>query len=191
MEFLTKIRQVLMHPSKFFEYIKKESFQNTFFYFLVLALFSILMIRITSRIFHPWTKDFGLFESISGMGFLLFFIIFWIFVLTGILFVWIFVWRGKGSLLDTFKILVYSKTPVFLFGWIPYVGFLANIYTFVLLIIATSKLHKISVFKSALIYIIPLIIFALIILIAFIILLSNHTLSSLLAIIQNTITIYR
>ena len=83
------------------------------------------------------------------------------FFIAGLLHAWILIFRGKAGYDKTYQLYVYSRTPQFLFGWIPVLGFIAYIYGLVILIMGTMKMHKISKTKSILMYVIPIGIFLL------------------------------
>jgi hypothetical protein len=58
------------------------------------------------------------------------------------LFVWAF--GGRKGYGNTIKAFAYGYTPVFLFGWLPFVGMLFSIWALVLNIIGIKQLHQIS-----------------------------------------------
>ena len=58
------------------------------------------------------------------------------------LFVWAF--GGRKGYGNTMKAFAYGETPVFLFGWIPFVGMLFWIWALVLNVIGIRQLHEIS-----------------------------------------------
>jgi hypothetical protein len=51
---------------------------------------------------------------------------------------------GRKGYGNTIKAFAYGNTPVFLFGWIPFVGMLFSIWALVLNIIGIRQLHEIS-----------------------------------------------
>ena len=51
---------------------------------------------------------------------------------------------GRKGYANTIKAFAYGETPLFLFGWIPFVGMLFWIWTLVLDIIGIRQLHEIS-----------------------------------------------
>jgi len=51
---------------------------------------------------------------------------------------------GRKGYGNTIKAFVYGYTPVFLFGWLPFVGMLFSIWALVLNIIGIRQLHEIS-----------------------------------------------
>lgn len=58
------------------------------------------------------------------------------------LFVWAF--GGRKGYGNTIKAFAYGYTPVFLFGWLPFVGMLFSIWALILNIIGIRQLHEIS-----------------------------------------------
>ena len=58
------------------------------------------------------------------------------------LFVWAF--GGRKGYGNTIKAFGYGNTPLFLFGWIPFVGMLLWIWTVVLDVVGIRQLHEIS-----------------------------------------------
>jgi hypothetical protein len=51
---------------------------------------------------------------------------------------------GRKGYRNTIKAFAYGNTPLFLFGWIPFVGMLFPIWAWVLNIIGIKQLHEIS-----------------------------------------------
>ena len=80
------------------------------------------------------------------------------FLWAGILHVWILIFNGKQDYSKTYQLYVYTRTPRFVFGWIPFVNFFVGIYSLILLIYGTTEVHKIKFRTSALMYIIPYVI---------------------------------
>ncbi len=55
----------------------------------------------------------------------------------------------------TVKVFLYSTTPSFVFGWIPYMVIPATIYSIIIAIIGIKILHEMSMRKAILIYLVP------------------------------------
>jgi hypothetical protein len=51
---------------------------------------------------------------------------------------------GRKGYANTIKAFAYGETPLFLFGWLPFVGMLFSIWALVLTIIGVRQLHEIS-----------------------------------------------
>jgi len=173
---INKIKQVLTDPINFFESLRKETgIKSAFVYLLILSLFSTILGLIVGLLFQNYSYDllskmFGfafpkpqytasmlvLFTFIGyGMGLIS------SFIMAGILHVWILIFGGKENYSKTYQLYIYSRTPKFIIGWIPFVNYLTWIYDLVLLIIGTQKVHNISKVKSILMYVIPIVLIGL------------------------------
>lgn len=164
------IKDVLIRPAHFFEKIEREKgISRAFFYLFILSLFSTIMSILTGWIFlqyysgltakiwgfafpQPQITSFILIATAS-LGFFAGLVL--SFIIAGLLHVWIFIFGGKAGFAKTYQILIYSSTPSYLFGWIPYARFVAQLYQLVLLVIGTQKIHKVSMVRAILIYAIP------------------------------------
>jgi len=167
---LTKIKAVLTAPRKFFQRIQKEKgFKKAFIYFAILSLFSavvgflfsLLMLPLYQQILSSLSLNIPTLQYNSGwmilnqlLGYLIGLLA--CFIVAGLLHAWILIFGGKADYVKTYQLYVYSRTPQFLFGWIPVLGFIAYIYGLVILIIGTMSLHKIRKTKAILMYVIPI-----------------------------------
>ena len=52
--------------------------------------------------------------------------------------------RCRGTLLDSFKVGVYSTAPMLLFGWIPFFGIISGLWVGYLYVVALNQLHEVS-----------------------------------------------
>ncbi|MBW2986107.1 YIP1 family protein [Candidatus Woesearchaeota archaeon] len=170
MVMLTKIKAVLTAPRKFFQRIQKEKgFKKAFIYFAILSLFSavvgflfsLLMLPLYQQILSSLSLNIPTLQYNSGwmilnqlLGYLIGLLA--CFIVAGLLHAWILIFGGKADYVKTYQLYVYSRTPQFLFGWIPVLGFIAYIYGLVILIIGTMSLHKIRKTKAILMYVIPI-----------------------------------
>lgn len=169
---INKITDVLTNPETFFENIKKETgIKSAFVYLVILSLFSTILGFIIGQLFQGYSYD--LISKLFGTAIpqpqyttaillsLTFLAYGWgllsSFIAAGILHVWILIFRGKENYSKTYQLYVYSSTPGFIIGWIPFINYLAWIYSMILLIIGTQKVHGISKTKSILMYVIPVI----------------------------------
>ena len=192
MNFLEKIKQVLLNPSKFFYEIEKEKgIKASLIYLTVLVVFFTIMSLILLLIFKE--KIVNLFLNLFNLGaeaqafsltqtieILLIsapISILSTFIVSGILYVWLLIYKGEN------KLYTYSRTPSLVFGWIPIINWFSWVYSLVLLIIGTHKIYKFSKLKSTLIYLIPLFLLLVLFFILFIIFLLLIT-----AIAQNPVS---
>ncbi len=159
-----KVQEVLFSPDYFFRGVKREKgVVPAFVYFTILSLFAtILSYFSTTYVVLPWVSEYaGNWLSfitpptpltVLG-GFMAFLAVSFLFA--GIIHLWCLLFGGKGTYTQSYRLYVYSHTPKFVFGWIPVIGFLAEIYSLVLLIIGTQRLHGISRNRAIWMYLIP------------------------------------
>ena len=175
MKILRRVRGALFEPSKFFVAMNKDegALGNAFFYYVILSLFAAVLGTIISYLFMPFSiailsKIIGINIPVTSQSSLLIFVmtfagyIFGLllsFVVAGILHVWILIFGGKEGYSRAYQLYVYSRTPSLVFGWIPFVSFFIWIYSLVLLIIGTQKMHGISRLRAVLMYVIPIAVF--------------------------------
>lgn len=192
MEIINRIKLVLTKPSKFFKKLEHESGISTSFKFLlILTAFSSIISYISTKLFQ--STELKIFQSLLGdspvqpeyvnptltgvlQGFVITIAI--VFILSAILHLWIKLFKGKAKYSKTFQILTYGSTPVFLFGWIPFIGGASLIYAVVLLIISTSILHKISKLRSTILHLIPVILVLILLILMLIAIITMITISS-------------
>ena len=177
MDVLTKIKLVLTKPTELFKKIeKKKGIKESYKYFAIITLVSVVfgfisVITFPNFVYNLIRKLFitslpeAQMPTIPGIitaliaGYILALLL--VFVSVALLHIWIKIFRGKGKFEETFKIYSYGTTPSSLLSWIPLIGLVAWIYDLVLLIIGTSILHKISRTRSTVLYLIPVVISAL------------------------------
>ncbi len=56
--------------------------------------------------------------------------------------------KGTGSLIDSFKVSIYSTAPVLLLGWVPFFGLISGLWVGYLYVVGFWKLHEISMGKA-------------------------------------------
>lgn len=129
---LTKAKNILIHPDKFFEDLKQEnSIGLALLYYT--TLYSISMIFSLLLVGIPLFSLSALMPSTSGYIAILFIAIYLIgilasFVVAGFLHVWAIIFGGKGSYTKTYQAYAYSVTPAFVFGWISSAVSIAMIF---------------------------------------------------------------
>jgi len=171
---IDKIKDILVKPLFFFEKIQEEKgVKKAFLYFMVLAFFSTLLAYLVSLVMPVYSA--GVLEKLFGVtipesalksptliltGFYYILSLGISFLVAGLLHVWILIFGGKADYTKSYQLFVYSNTPSYLFGWIPFLGFFAKIYSLILLILGTEKMHDISRKRAILMYVIPMVIFS-------------------------------
>src|SRR3989344_1166088 len=120
MNFLEKIKQVLLNPSKFFSEIVN----------LFLNLFNL----------GAEAQAFSLTQTIEILLISAPISILSTFIVSGILYVWLLIYKGEKDYQTVYKLYTYSRTPSLVFGWIPIINWFSWVYSLVLIIIGTHKI---------------------------------------------------
>ncbi|MFH0889750.1 MAG: Yip1 family protein [Candidatus Aenigmatarchaeota archaeon] len=164
MDILQKARMIFTNSSKFFEKTKAEKKVNdAFIFFVVSSLVSL--VATTTLAFNGTMSKFGMF----GLGVIM--VLAWA---INLLFVFIsaaivsFAAKslgGKSEYVSAYKAVAYGSLPYQLFGWIPFVGAIASIWTLYIQTKGVSKLYKLGKWQSFAAIITPaIVIFALMVL---------------------------
>jgi hypothetical protein len=184
MSLIEKVKSVLFQPTKFFEGLKKEKGVKTAFtYFIILSFINFVLGIIVTMTFQKymygfWNRMYGMAFPMPAqtLEFLVLFPFIWYlvgillsFVIAGLLHVWILIFGGKEDYSKTYQLYIYSGTPGYVFGWIPFISVFAWLYSLMLLILGTQKVHGIEKNKAILMYVIPLILFAIFMIICMVI----------------------
>ncbi|WAI00174.1 YIP1 family protein [Methanogenium organophilum] len=74
-----------------------------------------------------------------------------------ILHIFVYIAGGRKDISTTLRAVIYSATPNLLFGWIPFIGFLAGVWSLVLEVLAIRELHEISTARAVIAVILPFI----------------------------------
>ena len=176
MDIFQVIKRVVTEPTAYFRSVGKgkEQLGFAFGYFALLSLVSTLLGLLASLTF--FSAFFPLIQNMipllgAGAGFsgmftggalvrnALFSYAFGLglsFLWAGLLHVWILLFGGKRSYAKTYELGAYAGTPALLLGWIPFLGFVGQIWSLILLIIGTQEVHGISRTKAILMYVLPL-----------------------------------
>ncbi|HDN90900.1 MAG TPA: hypothetical protein ENG56_00895, partial [Candidatus Aenigmarchaeota archaeon] len=129
-----KVKGFLFNPTDAFNAVKAEDLGEAFKYFLILLLifsilFSIIVGIIGTTMTFPWATPASLPLGITAGGplaVILFFISAFvgglIAVIVGSLWlhIWVYLVGGRKGLTQTMKAVMYSCTPTFVIGWIPF-----------------------------------------------------------------------
>jgi len=155
------LKGLLSNPKRVFESFHENSIKNSLLAFIVFAaIFTVIQLII----------EFGLRGSNFGLGFLGFSlglisngILFGIsialtFAYAGISHLVILGYKGSGNFTDTYNVCTYSLLPALIFFIIPLIGWLAIIYSVVLMTYGLSHYHNISKGKAVFAALLPLII---------------------------------
>ena len=156
LSFGEKVKGFLGAPSNTFDDVEPEALGSALKYFTIWAVIygilrTIVFYTLERRVFQTLWDFLGLSDvavylfdpvkfallAVLG-GFATLFV--------GGLWTHLFVraFGGRKGYRNTIKAFAYGNTPLFLFGWIPFVGMLFPIWAWVLNIIGIKQLHEIS-----------------------------------------------
>lgn len=167
-EFVDKTKRLLRTPTVFYKSIEKEkNWKEAFTYSIAIsiiaAFFGIIELTLLAPLLpnelstvlsdgsHPQLLDILPAFFVSAI-----IVILLGFVWAGALHIWLKVCRVKGDYWSAYKAFTYSRAPLSIFGWIPYVGGLFGLYSIYLLIVGISVHYKVSRKKAFILVIIPL-----------------------------------
>ncbi|MBN2094748.1 MAG: YIP1 family protein [Candidatus Aenigmarchaeota archaeon] len=174
MEIFRRSWGVISDPSRFFSKIKKEKgLKKAFTYFFVLSLFGTVMSfaaneMLLDYVYGPLMNAYGfsapqqeVSQQIVGTWYAIMFFsgLLISFLMAGLIHLWIMLFGGKEEYEKTYQIYAYSKTPSFLFGWIPFFSVLAEAYHVVLLIAGTHKIQGIERNRAIWMFAVPYLIY--------------------------------
>ncbi len=143
MDFIEKVKGFLLDPSKTFDTLKEEPFEEILKYYAVIAaIYSALLALLLAFA--------GNLEMMMGTGTgigaaITFFVRFMIITIVGafiggaILHIFVYIVGGRRGIAQTIKAYMYGYTPSLLFGWIPVINFIAMIWSQVAQIIGYAS----------------------------------------------------
>jgi len=177
MDFIEKIKGILLNPIETFKQLKEEELSSGLRYFIfLLIIFAALTALIAGVIGNailsmlPQTEEFSMIQSFiqSGGGFIIagFTFIFTIIMYIVMLFLGgllihlgvILVGEENNGYEETVKTLIYGGTPLYLFGWIPGISIIGSIWALILVIFGVKELQDISIGKAVIAVLLPIII---------------------------------
>lgn len=172
MDFLEKVKGLLMEPAKTFDALKEEPLlEATKYYAVIAAVYSALLALLFSfaSSFFGAMMGFGRLGTMMGAGVgigaaVIYFVMFMVFMIVGafiggaVLHIFVYIVGGRHGIAQTIKACMYGSTPSLLFGWIPVVNAIAMIWSLATEIVGIRQLHEISTGKAILAVILPLII---------------------------------
>ena len=168
MEYVKKGFSFLTEPTKSFDAEKKTSTGEAFKYMLVLAIIIAFLGALVSAVSVGFANIFIPPEAAAFTNPLFIFVTVLVTFYMGIiigsfvwglwLHLWAYIMGAKNGLEQTLKSVFYGGTPNYLLGWIPLVGLITAVWSFVLTGIGLMRLHGITGGKAALAIIIAIII---------------------------------
>ena len=160
-DFIGKVRGFLVHPVRTFRESREDNFATSFRYYIILVIIFSALSTIVAALIGSAGMVFGLPGAISVIlpAFLFIFyiitsIILWL-VFGLWIHLWVYIFNGRKGIPRTINAVYYGNTPFLLLGWIPFIGYIGIISSFVLWILGVRELHEISTGKAAAAVIIP------------------------------------
>jgi hypothetical protein len=189
MDFIELAKGFLLSPVETFQKVRKADLGDALKYFLILVVINTVLSVIISMVALSslWAAYSSIFEGLgialpaaAGFGIVIIAILM-IFVSLLLLFIgaawlhlWVYILGGRKGYIETLKAIAYGETPALLIGWIPVIGFIGAIWSFVLYILGIRELQEMStaraaaaVFLAAVVILIIIILIAAFFLIAF------------------------
>ena len=178
MDFIELVKGFLLSPVETFQKVRKADLGDTLKYFLILVVINTVLSVIISLVAlsSMWAAYSSIFESLgiaipaaAGFGIIVFAILM-IFVTLLALFIgaawlhlWVYILGGRKGYMETLKALAYGDTPYLLIGWIPLIGFIGSIWSFVLYILGVRELQEMSTGRAAGAVILAFVVFSIIV----------------------------
>jgi hypothetical protein len=153
-----KVKGLLVAPAKTFNNVQAEALGSALKYFTIWAVIfailrTVIFYTVERRIlqalwaslvsgntalflYHFDPVVFGLLAVVGAFASL--------FITGSLTHLFVRAFGGRKGYGNTMKAFAYGETPLFLFGWIPFVGTLFWVWALVLNIIGISRLHEIS-----------------------------------------------
>lgn len=172
MDMVEKVKGFLLEPKKTFESSKEDTLTEAMRYYMIIAvIFSALfafMSSLASALFYSMvgSKQFGMMftsgaevdEATLIFARSLILGVVGIFILGFILHIFVYLMGGRKGSKQTIKAVMYASTPVLLFGWIPFIYYIAAVWSLVLFILGIRKLQEITTARAIMALVIPIII---------------------------------
>jgi len=156
LSFGEKVKGFLGAPSNTFNDVKAEALRDALKYFTVWVIIyailrTIVFYTLERGVFEILWSMFGLSDAAVDRFGPVTFALLAVLGAFAALFIggsWthllVRAFGGRKGYGNTIKAFAYSYTPVFLFGWIPFIGMLFGLWAWVLTIIGIRQLHEVS-----------------------------------------------
>jgi len=166
MDYFKLMKGFLLTPVKTFRTVRDTDLGDSLKYYLILlainaVLSAIVSLAMASAVRTTITSIFtqaGIpLPAVTGAGVigiaLMMIIVQFVLVFIGAAWLHVFVWLlgGRRGYLQTLKAIIFGSTPTMLFGWIPFIGFLAGLWSLVLGIFGLQELQNMTTLKAVLV----------------------------------------
>jgi hypothetical protein len=164
MDYIELIKGFLLSPVETFQKVRKADLGDALKYFLILVVINTVLSVIISLVAlsSMWAAYSSIFEGLgialpaaAGFGIvviailMIFVTLLALFIGAAWLHLWVYILGGRKGYVETLKALAYGDTPYLLIGWIPLIGFIGAIWSFVLYILGVRELQMMSTGRAA------------------------------------------
>ena len=165
MDYFELMKGFLLTPVETFRTVRDTDLGDSLKYYLILlainaVLSAIVSLAMASAVRTTITSIFtqaGIpLPAVTGAGVIgiaiMMIIVQFVLVFIGAAWLHVFVWLlgGRRGYLQTLKAIIFGSTPTMLFGWIPFIGFLAGLWSLVLGIFGLQELQNMTTLKAVL-----------------------------------------
>jgi|WetSurMetagenome_2_1015567.scaffolds.fasta_scaffold325639_2 hypothetical protein len=152
---IEKVKGFLMDPADAFRQAKDDEPGIVLPFFALLLLFHAVISAVLLSVFMIGTSPVPGPVTGGFTGAIVFFIILiggfvGALVFGAWLHLWVYIFGGRRGIWQTIKAVMYGNTPLLLFGWIPFIGFVFTLWSLVLNILGIHELQEISSLKATL-----------------------------------------
>ncbi len=178
MEYFELMKGFLFDPVSTFQKVRSADLGDALKYYLVIvvinailsAIVGLIMVSAIWAMFAPILNQIGIPVSLAAGAGVVVFAIVMIFVQLLMIFIsaawfhiFVYLLGGRKGYLQTLKSLSYGSTPSMLIGWIPFIGIIGGIWSFILSILGVRELHEMTTGKAAIAVILAVVVLAIII----------------------------
>ena len=179
MDFLDKLKGFLLNPVETFNQTKEDSITDAIKFFLPLLLvFAVLLGVLAILGMAAMGSMMGEFMPLGMLGggalavmtiiFTIIALIVGIFIDGVIVHIFAYLMGARNGIGQTIKAVIYGCAPLFLIGWIPTIGIIGVVWSFVLEVIGIREYHEISTGRAVIALILPVIIIVILMVVFFI-----------------------
>ena len=160
--FWNKLLYMFSDPNKLFEVAKAEiGIKNALIFYTIIAScvaviglgISFSVITLTDALAEG-TKGIASTFILASLGKILLGIAI-TFAYAGMMHLIIRACKGKGTYQDSYKTYTYSIIPFVILKLIPFIGLLSIVYSIIIMVIGTKKIHKINTGQAVVACVIP------------------------------------
>ena len=178
MDFIELVKGFILSPVETFQKVRPADLGDALKYYLILLLINTILSVIVSLIVisSAWAAIASLFPALgleapaaAGFGAIIFALLMIfisllvLFIGAGWLHIWVYLFGGRKGYTQTLKAVSYGETPSLLLGWIPLIGIIGAIWSFILWIIGVRELQEMSTGRAAAAVILAVVIIVIII----------------------------